>query len=78
MKILWKKAAETENVHFIPKNGFLSVDKYFLIWNKVYSDISELDLFDETIKIQKFLSVESYYEKTAINYRSYYVAKKPI
>ena len=35
--------------------------------NKVYSDRSQLDISDETIRIQNSISVESYDEKTAEN-----------
>ena len=41
-----------------------------------YSDRSELNLSDEIIRIKIFLSVESYDEKTAENYRNCYVAGK--
>ena len=49
-----------------------------LISNKVYSDRSELDLSDKTIRIQNFHSVKSYDEKTAEIYRNRYVAEKCI
>ena len=45
------------------------------IWNIVYSDRTELDLSDETIRNQNY---ESYNEKTAENYRNSYVAEMPI
>ena len=51
---------------------------FFFMYNKVYSDRSELDLSDGTIRIQIFFSVKSYDEKTAENYRNSYVAEKPI
>ena len=35
----------------------------FLISNRVYSDRSELDLSDETIRIQNFPTVDSYDKK---------------
>ena len=45
----------------------------------MYSDRSELDLSDETIRIrEEKISVESYDEKTAKNYRNCYVAEKCI
>ena len=49
-----------------------------MIYNKVYSDRSELDLSDATIRIQILISVESYDEKTAENYRNCYFAEKLI
>ena len=39
--------------------------KYFKTWNRVYSDRSELELSDGTIRFQISVSVESYDEKTA-------------
>ena len=43
-----------------------------------YSDRSELDLSDETIRIQISISIESYGEKTAENYRNCYVVENRI
>ena len=42
------------------------------------TDRFELDLYDETIRIQNFISVESYDEKTTKNYRNCYVAVEHI
>ena len=50
----------------------------FLIWNKEYSDRTESDLSDETIRIKKKMSVEGYDEKTAENYRNRCVTEKRI
>ena len=38
--------------------------------NRVYSDRSKPDLSDGTIRFEIFISVESYDEKTAENYRN--------
>ena len=38
----------------LSKNGSLWIKKYFFNPNRVYSDRYELDLSDETIKIQNF------------------------
>ena len=51
---------------------------YFLNWYKTYCDRSELDLSDETIRIQNFYFSESYDEETAKNYWNGYVAEKHI
>ena len=53
-----------------PKNRFFFYgwNFIFLIWNRVYSDRSGLDISDETIKIS--ISVESYDEKSDENYRN--------
>ena len=42
------------------------------------SEKFELDLSDETMRIQNSISVESYDEKTVENYWNCYVAEKPI
>ena len=44
----------------------------------VYSDGSELELSDETIRIKNIISVESYDGKTAENFRKGYVVKQRI
>ena len=46
---------------------------FFLLRNRVYSDIFELS--DEIIRIQYFHSVGSYDEKTAENFQNCYVSK---
>ena len=56
-------ATKNKNKHFSPRNGFLYRKNIFLFWNMVYSDRSELDLTDETIRIQISISVESYGKK---------------
>ena len=63
-KTAWKKR---KNLILHLKIDFFKWRNIFLIYNKVYSDRSELDLSNETIRIQKKISVESFDEKTAEN-----------
>ena len=79
MEAIWKKIThkKTYKIVFLPKNYFID-KKYFLIYIKVYSDRSELDLSDATIRIQILISVESYDEKTVENNRNIYVAVEHI
>ena len=40
-----------KKIHFSHNNEFLLIKNIFLIRNIVYSDRSELEIFDETIRI---------------------------
>ena len=42
--------------------------KYFLVYNKIYSDRSELDLSNETIRIQKFYFSRKLWWKNCLNW----------
>ena len=53
-------------------------NKYFWIWNRVYSDRSKLDISDKSIIVQISISVESYDENTAENSWNCYVAEERI
>ena len=64
---------------FYQKIDFYRLQNICLIWDREYSDKSELDLYDETIRIKNFYSSRKLYDKkTADNYRNSYVAVKRI
>ena len=54
----------------------IDTDIYHQIWISIFSDRPELGLSDKTIKIA--ISVKSYDEKTAENYRSCYFVEKRV
>ena len=63
------------------KINFYRQRNIFTIWNRIYSDRSELDLSDETIKpseLNNFHFSQKWWWKTAEKYRNSYVAKKRI
>ena len=82
---LWKyieKRPAKENLRvyiFHLRIDFYRWQNIFLVWNSVYSDISELDLSDETIRITKIsFQSEVMMKKSAEYYRKCYVAEKRI
>ena len=66
MEVIWNKLKRKNQKFFIfqLKIDFYRSQNIFWIWNGVYSDRSELDLYDETIRIQNFhLSLQLWWKK---------------
>ena len=57
MKVIWKKHCikKQKNLIFHLKIDFYGWNNIFFMYNKVFSDRSELDLTDGTIRVQNFL-----------------------
>ena len=65
-----------ENRSKLKGGGNGSEDLHIFTWDRAKKKSSELDLYDETSKIEISISVKVFDEKTAENDQNCYVAKK--